>query len=130
MKIKIKLYVGICILIYCISCTQNPDINFNKERWIKDFNGCLGYRKDIYEEILNQKEKLLGVSSKKIIKTIGKPHINELYQRNQKFFVYQISNARSCETPVDSTELYLIIRFNALELATEIYINDNSSPTD
>ena len=125
-----KALIVLFILPNLIACSPGPDILFDTERWVNDYNGCLGNRMVIYNDLFNQRSHLLGLSSKRIVKTLGRPNINELYQRNQKFFIYQISPGSSCNKTRYSQDLYLIIRFNALGLANEIYLSDKSSPTD
>lgn len=93
-------------------------------------DGCSGYRMDVYENIIHEKEILLGSTNGKIIDLLGRPNKNELYKRNQKFFVYQISPGKSCNSKFDQANIYLIIRFNAMGLANEIYLNEEASPTE
>jgi hypothetical protein len=119
------------IFVYLtISCSPGISLDLDKEQWKNDHNGCIGYRMKVYKEILKNKEKLLGLSNKKIVQILGNPNINELYSRNQKFFIYQVSPDQSCEGMEENTSgIFLIFRFNATGLVNEMYINDNASPT-
>jgi hypothetical protein len=57
-----------------------------------------------------------------IVKLLGKPDRNELFKRNQKFFLYFIDPAPEC-VPGDSAVVQkLVIRFNAMGLAKEVAI--------
>jgi hypothetical protein len=84
---------------------------------------------DVYQHIMENKEKLLGLSNKKIIQLLGNPNINELYTRNQKFFIYRVSPGPSCSSNTNTPDIFLIFRFNATGLVNEIYLNDEASPT-
>jgi outer membrane protein assembly factor BamE (lipoprotein component of BamABCDE complex) len=112
------------------SCSHTVSLDIDLEKWSNDYEGCHGYRLQVYEQVVDQKENLLGLSTQEIIKTLGNPNINELYQRNQKFFVYRISPADVCQIPKDNNSIFLIFRFNAMGLASEIYLNDEASPTN
>ena len=119
------------ILILLISCTHGRKMHFDADSWKKDPNGCLGMRMSIYPALMEHRKDLLALDNEKIIKILGAPAINELYKRNQKFFVYPITTSGTACTAgsKDMTEeLYLIIRFNATGLANEIFINNNRSP--
>lgn len=89
--------------------------------WQGDHNGCGGRRVSMQEAIQEQKDKLLALNEKQVVKLLGKPDQNELYKRNQKFYTYFISPAPSCETAGIET-LRLVVRFNAMGLAKEVSI--------
>jgi len=125
-----RRYAGLLIAFQLLSCAPEVSIDINPDRWKDDFDGCSGYRMKVYENVIEKKEKLLGFSSKRIVKLLGNPTINELYQRNQKFFIYRISPADSCGLKPESSSIFMIFRFNAMGLANEIYLNDVPSPTN
>jgi hypothetical protein len=123
-------YTLIIFILFFLSCSHTVSLDIDLERWIEDHDGCQGYRMQTYQRVIEQKENLLGLSTKEIIKTLGNPNINELYQRNQKFFVYRISPADLCLLSKENASIFLIFRFNAMGLANEIYLNDVASPTN
>ncbi len=131
-KILLNFLTSLGILISLHSCSTGISLDIDRDKWMADFDGCSGYRLYVYESIIQEKEKLLGLSTMKIMDLLGNPNKNELYKRNQKFFVYQISPGPSCEKPKigEDENLFLIFRFNAMDLANEIYLNDAASPTD
>lgn len=120
---------GLFLFLFSMACSKTPDITFDSEAWKKDKKGCDGRRLHIYKELIGQKTELMGLGSNKIHKILGKPDINELYKRNQKFFVYYVEPAGECNEEVIEGNLFLIIRFNALGLANEIYMNEEHDPT-
>ena len=93
---------------------------FDKEAWISDPNGCLKKRKAMSDLIRQQKDKLLALDEMKVVALLGKPDANQLYNRNQKFYHYFIHPAPAC-TDAD-TPLKLVVRFNAMGLAKEAYL--------
>ncbi len=117
-------------IIFIFSCSTSVSLNIDKEEWMKDYDGCSGYRMDVYDKILKEKDHLLGLSTGKILEILGNPNMNQLYKRNQKFFVYQISPGSACLHQDTGEELFLIFRFNAMGLTNEIYLNDEFSPTE
>lgn len=96
--------------------------NINLEVWKEDLNGCKGKRVEMQQAITEQKDKLLALNEKQLIKLLGRPDQNELYKRNQKFYTYFISPAPFCNTP-SSGSVKLIVRFNAMGLANEVTVN-------
>ena len=70
----------------------------------------------------SEKDKLLGLDQMQIVEILGKPDLNELSTRNQKFFHYFIEPSPSCPAATDSLSKKLVIRFNAMGLAKEVAI--------
>ena len=68
-----------------------------------------------------EKGKLLALKQMQIVSLLGKPDVNELYSRNQKFFHYFVEPGPSCAASSDSA-VQLVIRFNAVGLAKEVSI--------
>ena len=95
---------------------------FDKEAWITDPNGCLQKRKVMSERIRSEKDKLLALDEMKIVALLGKPDANQLYKRNQKFYHYYIDPAPSCTGGTGNAALKLVVRFNAMGLAKEVYL--------
>ena len=85
-------------------------------------------RSEIYTGILKDKESLLRLNEKKIAGILGLPDANELSRRNQKFFIYSINPGRECKGYNETDELYLIVRFNAVGLSSEIFIQETPGP--
>jgi hypothetical protein len=91
------------------------------EAWKSDRNGCLNKRVAMADAIEDQKNKLLTLDEKQMVKLLGKPDQNELYQRNQKFYSYFLTPAPACGGEQPAAKV-LIIRFNAMGLAKETVI--------
>ncbi|MBL6449120.1 hypothetical protein JMN32_22605 [Fulvivirga sp. 29W222] len=106
------------------SCNKPVDLpNFDESKWQSDHNGCLGRRLQMMNNLKQCKEHIKGLTEDEIVQVLGKPDKNELYKRNQKFYIYEIANATECESSNEEAEhIYLNIRFNATGLAKEVLI--------
>src|SRR6187551_3742403 len=91
--------------------------------WNEDKNGCSGKRLRMEESIVAQHEKLLALGELQIVELLGKPDVNELSKRNQKFFYYYLQSAKECNNGDSTlTPKRLAIRFNAMGLAKEVQV--------
>ena len=111
-------------------CTGNPKISFDAEKWRSDPNGCRMERYQMYQEIMDDHDILVGLNNRQIIQILGKPERNELYQRNQKFFIYSITPSERCNSEYNGEDVYLFIRFNAVGLSQEIFLSGEASFRD
>lgn len=116
------LYLSIPIVL-CLACGQATDLpHIDEAKWRVDNSGCNGYRAGHTDDIKKDKDLLKGMNQNEVIEILGKPDENELYTRNQKFFIYHLT-PRGCNGTVDSSPgMYLSIRFNATGLAKEVVV--------
>ncbi|MCX8491650.1 MAG: hypothetical protein ORN54_11340 [Cyclobacteriaceae bacterium] len=89
-------------------------------KWKEDKWGCAKVRFIALPELVNQKEKLKGLSQDDIVKLLGRPDKNELYKRNQKFFYYYLTPGTNCG--IDTITQRLSLRFNAMGFAKEVLV--------
>lgn len=110
-------------LVLLFSCgTPMPTLdNIDTTRWKDDRNGCKGDRKEMVEVIRSQREKLLTLKEMQIVQLLGRPDGNELFERNQKFYTYNLTPGKNCGL-TDSTATQLEIRFNAMGIAKEVQV--------
>ncbi len=106
-----------------MACNQSIDLpHVDELAWKNDKNGCELVRATLIEGIEQDKDLLKGLSQDDVIGVLGKPDQNELFKRNQKFFIYNIT-PYDCDKSVNKiSRKYLSIRFNATGLAKEIII--------
>jgi hypothetical protein len=91
--------------------------------WNEDKNGCAGKRFSMQKSLVTQREKLLALGELQIVELLGKPDVNELSKRNQKFYYYYLQSAKDCNNNDSTlTPKRLAIRFNAMGLAKEVNI--------
>ncbi|HEY0743019.1 MAG TPA: hypothetical protein VGD40_16230 [Chryseosolibacter sp.] len=105
------------------SCSNDlPTLNgIDIQQWKEDKNGCEGKRFPMASHLKIEKDKLLTLNEKEIIKVLGRPDRNELFKRNQKFYYYFLQPAPECNLGNDNAQK-LVVRFNAMGLAKEVVI--------
>jgi outer membrane protein assembly factor BamE (lipoprotein component of BamABCDE complex) len=99
-------------------------VDFDSDRWIEDRQGCNAERILMKDELLKVKFKLRGKSTSEISDILGKPDAQELYQRNQKYYIYYMEPGPACEGSDNTAPLCLYIRFSAVGIASEITLRD------
>jgi hypothetical protein len=67
---------------------------------------------------------LKGLSENDILDVLGCPDVNELYSRNQKFYLYYITPSEECGVTRMAKEIFLEIRFSATNQAREVMIKE------
>ncbi len=104
------------------SCDPLPELeNFDAEAWKSDPKACAGKREALIDNLASQKDKLMGLGQNQVLKILGKPDIQELYARNQRFYIYFYLSGPQCnEADADINQGGLVrIRFNAIDQMTE-----------
>ncbi len=112
----------IVILFFVVTGCSKPLPTLEKidiEKWKGDKWGCLNNRLKSLPALIEQKEKLKGLSQDDVVSLLGRPDENELYKRNQKFFHYYI-NSKKCKS--DTIAQRLSLRFNAMGFAKEVLV--------
>ncbi len=103
-------------------CREKPGIpGFDSASWIGDQSGCSGIRSRLAAEVINSKNQFIGQRERRIMELLGKPDRNDLYERNQKFFIYYIEPGAGCAKPVAGPRM-LVVRFNATGYCNELFI--------
>jgi hypothetical protein len=113
--------LSLIFFVFLVACGKSlPTFEaIDLEEWKADGQGCAGKRSAMEQAIRNEKDKLLALNEKQIIKLMGRPDQNELYKRNQKFYTYFITAGPACGTPSENPKK-LIVRFTAMGLANEV----------
>ncbi|MEQ8239844.1 MAG: hypothetical protein RIA69_11565 [Cyclobacteriaceae bacterium] len=120
----IKNCIGIIVLISLTSCYTTADIpGFDQEAWLTEITTCNDDKVKQAELIVANEILLLSSGQAIIKKLLGQPAENELYNRNQKFFHYNLTAGDTCSNV--EKQLRLSIRFDALDRAKEIIILEN-----
>ena len=73
------------------------------------------------QQLVDAKEYLKGMDQDEIMAVLGKPDATQLAKRNQKYYIYYLSNLEKCSNEA-KTSKKLSIRFSAVGLAYEIII--------
>lgn len=114
MKQVLILSFSILVLSGCYSI---PEIDgFDADMWKSGEINCEDHRIKQAEVLVSQSEKLLSEGEAEIKGLLGKPSEHELYNRNQKFFYYNLTD-QDCPSAKR-----LSIKFDALDRAKEVRI--------
>lgn len=118
--IRFVVLAGLSFLLF--SCTKQPDLKgFDLDRWRADRGGCRGQRTAQADQIRVFREELKGVSANDFAKLFGKPDLNQLADRNQKYYIYFLEPGPHCQDPKNASNARSVaIRFSAIGLATEV----------
>jgi len=121
-----KHSIFILLIPLTFYCTPLPElVDFDAELWKSDKGGCNGTRIGQITNLMDQKDKIMGLDQPHVVKLIGNPDEHELSKRLQKFFIYYISGGEEC-IDSQSSMTKLSIRFDALGKANEVvfYVNN------
>jgi hypothetical protein len=115
-------FAALFLALTFFSCTKQPNLKgFNLDRWRADRGGCRGQRKAQADQIRALRDELKGVSANDFAALFGKPDINQLADRNQKYYIYFLEPGPHCQDMKNaSTARSVAIRFSAIGLATEV----------
>uniref|UniRef100_UPI004047B73B hypothetical protein n=1 Tax=Roseivirga sp. TaxID=1964215 RepID=UPI004047B73B len=109
-------------LFFLFGCTKKIEVgDFDSERWVADRQGCNGNRVEMIDDVIKIKENLLGLYQKSVIKVLGKPEGEELYERSQTYWWYYIDPSGECANANENPRK-LTIRYTALGIANQVDI--------
>lgn len=120
------IFYSLVFLLF-ISCQGNVEIEgFDGEAWRSDKKACKGIRQQMEPTLKDVKSQFKGLSEYKILEILGKPDQQELYERNQRFFMYFIDPAAECKNTANiANQTKLVLRFSATGRVSEIMIDEN-----
>ena len=120
MKHGIKAFFLITTLFGC-SSAPNQFGKLDLKKWRSDRGGCTGVRATLVPDFKSEVQSLKGKSVNVIGELLGRPDINQIADRNQKFYIYFLEKGPQCDQPgAKSTSRSVAIRMSAIGLATEI----------
>ena len=107
----------IILLTFLCACYGVPEVpGFDPGEWNAEIS-CTQDRLDQAHLLVNHSQLLLSCNQNEITNLLGEPDEHELYNRNEKFFFYDLS------LPCDSIpQKRLSLRFDALGRMKEIMI--------
>lgn len=121
-----NLIVKILIMAVATSlsgCGSPPDQfgRLNLKKWREDRGGCNGVRATLIPDFKAEIQNLKGKSANALGELLGRPDINQIADRNQKFYVYFLEKGPHCLPNAGKlTSRTVAIRMSAIGLATEI----------
>lgn len=116
-------FAAIFLIINLAACEKEKRLeNFDNQLWKNDPKGCLGFRAKLADGLLRQRNTLMGWTDDQVVELLGKPDRTDLHTRGQKYFVYYTEAGRQCSDLYSTTGKPLKIRFSALNLVNEVYL--------
>ncbi len=113
----------VSLLILLTGCYSSPD-TFGKldvAKWRSDRGGCNGIRATLVNDFNASRQEFKGVHVNNLGGILGRPDINIIAERNQKFYVYFLEKGIHCDDPKQkSTARSVALRISAIGLVTEI----------
>ena len=106
-----------------LSCDSAPDQfgQLDLKKWRGDRGGCNGVRATLVPAFKAEVQNLKGKMANTIGDLLGRPDINQIADRNQKFYIYFLEKGSHCDQPgVKSQSRSVAIRMSAMGIATEI----------
>ncbi|GAB4048363.1 hypothetical protein [Spirosoma litoris] len=118
-----RLFATFLLVISLSECSSVPD-QFGKldlKKWRGDRGGCNGVRATLIPDFRAEIQNLKGKTTNTIGELLGRPDINQIADRNQKFYIYFLEKGPHCDQPgVKSNSRSVAIRMSAIGLATEV----------
>lgn len=118
----IRFYI-LLIALLISGCSETPDEfgKLNIKQWRSDRGGCNGIRATLVPAFKAEVQNLKGKTANTIGELLGRPDINQIADRNQKFYIYFLEKGPHCDQPGHkSNSRSVAIRMSAIGLATEI----------
>lgn len=118
-----RVLVLVSIVFLLANCSTVPD-QFGKldlKKWRSDRGGCNGVRATLEADFRAEIQNLKGKTTNTIGELLGRPDVNQIEDRNQKFYIYYLEKGPQCDQPgAKSPSRSVAIRMSAIGLATEI----------
>jgi len=122
----VRLYTLLLLVIIPACSGAGKELpGLDEKAWKRDKNGCLNERAEMIEPLRAALGEIKGMSENQLLQVLGQPDHNELYTRNQKFYIYYLTPSLECGTTGQETQLFLEIRFSATKMAREVMIKES-----
>lgn len=119
----LRLFAVILGVGLLCGCSSVPD-RFGKldlKKWRSDRGGCTGVRATLVSDFKAETQNLKGKTANTIGELLGRPDINQIADRNQKFYIYFLEKGPHCDQSGQKSDSRSVaIRMSAIGLATEI----------
>lgn len=115
-------FAGI-LSISLLGCAPPPD-QFGKldlKKWRGDRGGCNGTRARLEPDFRAEVQNLKGKMANTLGELLGRPDVNQIADRNQKYYIYFLEKGPHCnQAGSKSNSRSVAIRMSAMGVATEI----------
>jgi hypothetical protein len=126
MKLPIKILITTLIGLMG-ACSNPPEKlgNMDLNKWRSDRGGCNNTRKVMEKDLKAAEAELKGKFADTVGDILGRPDIQQLGERNTKFYVYFLEKGPQCDDmKAKSAAKKVILKFNAVGLLSEITYQD------
>jgi hypothetical protein len=126
MKLSIKILITTLIGLMG-ACSNPPEKlgNMDLNKWRSDRGGCNNTRKVMEKDLKAAEAELKGKFADTVGDILGRPDIQQLGERNTKFYVYFLEKGPQCDDmKAKSAAKKVILKFNAVGLLSEITYQD------
>ncbi|MFW5759870.1 MAG: hypothetical protein ACOCXH_02685 [Cyclobacteriaceae bacterium] len=119
------LIIALLLNLTLHGCNEKTEIeNFDSEAWKADKNGCKQKRIEMMPRLEKLIFELKGLKEAQLQDVLGKADKTELYERGQRFLIYDISPDPTCNANYQGRQQDLILRLNALGIVSEANLQD------
>lgn len=126
MNLQIKI-LFLTLFSLLSACSDAPEKigNLDLKKWRGDRGGCNDARKTLEGDLRAVEKELKGKFADGVGELLGRPDIQQLGERNTKFYVYFLEKGPQCENMQSRSEARkVILKFNAVGLLSEITYQD------
>jgi hypothetical protein len=116
-----KYFILFAILLTCCSKPVPHLDGIDLDVWKEDRKGCMRKRSAFEPSLRDQRDKLKGLSEMDVVELLGRPDMNVLSERNEKYYHFFLTPSPDCNLG-DTTFTQLIVRFNAVGISKEATI--------
>ncbi len=119
---KSGLVLSLLVLLL-VGCYSTPDTfgKLNVAKWRSDRGGCNGVRATLVKDLDASRQEFKGVHVNDLGGILGRPDVNMIADRNQKFYIYFLEKGIHCDDPKQQSRARSVaFRVGAIGLVTEI----------
>ena len=125
MKTYIHSLLSVLLVVAVANCAGPDKIGtLDLKAWRNDRGACKGDRQRLFADFQRVKDQFKGMHSNDLGKYLGRPDLNEIADRNQKYYVYYVEKGPQCgdNTGAKSTAKTVALRIGAVGLVTEVSV--------
>jgi len=127
---KLPIKTGLSLIFtFLLACSNPPEKlgNMDLNKWRSDRGGCNNTRKAMEKDLKAAEAELKGKFADTVGDILGRPDIQQLGERNTKFYVYFLEKGPQCDDmKAKSAAKKVILKFNAVGLLSEITYQDRA----
>ncbi|BDD09683.1 hypothetical protein FUAX_21150 [Fulvitalea axinellae] len=119
-----KSILATLIALSACACQSEKKIpGFDSASWKSDKKGCDGIRLQQADSLIKYRNEVKGMTVDQVQKVMGLPNSSELIRRDQQYYIYTLSPAKTCPNfKKGGKKLSLRLRFNSIGTVNELTI--------